>query len=269
MGKNARVLLLSILLVGTGCSTTLAVAVNNQIDANMKALNDSPPQIEILDAGQLATVRTIAVVPFRDISWKEDTVFDVFRDHSVMAGRMMMSWPGAGALAAEQFENAFLAHRTLEVLQRTRMARVMDEVALRGLTGEVLPEVLAGIAGADAVLLGSVTTAYMYRSDTPEVKALAVFGVNLRLVDTRNGKILAFGRDVVGTSDFYVEYSQLVAESANRLAGRISKEIRAAQKSHPTAKAPEREDHLKGLAPAEPAPAPTPAAPPRAPAPSD
>jgi curli biogenesis system outer membrane secretion channel CsgG len=231
------------------CTAMMAGIANGEIEKNIDQLNEEPPALEVLVPDQLATVKKVAVIPFRDISWREEPTFEVFKGDGLMEGQMSMGYPQMGDMAAEHFENALLSTRTVDVLERSRMHLVLDESAAKISMGEALPEIAAGLAGADAVILGSITTAYMYRSNTPQVISVVVFGITLRVVDARDGRILAYASDVVGQSGIYLEFSSFVAQSTRRLAGILADEIKKARRKHPEARAPQRPEHMRSLQP--------------------
>ncbi|MEW5848710.1 MAG: CsgG/HfaB family protein [Myxococcota bacterium] len=232
-----------------GCSFLTIPPSNMMMSQSMREADARGAVVEVVRPEQLATVRTLAVPPFRDSSWTPGNELEVFRDDSAMRGRMFFPHRAAGEQIAERFEEYFLATKVVDVVERSRLAAVLQEQALGPTDGtkggqEMLPEVSAGLAGADAVLLGSTTSAFHYVGDRPGVYQMAQIGVHVRLVDKRSGQILAWGEDTAAEASAYVDDQDLITRLATRLTRKVADAILAARKQFPQQAAPERAPHM-------------------------
>lgn len=230
----------------TGCSVPYGIFSARLMEERAREMDASPALLEVVAPESLASVKRIAVVEFRDISYREGGTAPIFTG-SPLEGRVLWNHDSAGLIVAEHFEEQLLRTRTVEVVERSRLALVLEEQALQqsGVTGEPLPEVLAGTAGADAVLLGTITTGAIYQPNDPNIPSAASFAVTIRLVDTRDGRILAFGREsLLRSAPLMPEIQEVLSTLAARLVERLADQIREARRAHPNARPPSREDYM-------------------------
>ncbi len=214
------VLALSLAVSSSACVSSI---INSHLEEEVAATDAQQPSIEVLFPRELAAVRRVAVLPFENDAWHTKEPLEVYRGDSHMKGRVFSSHTEVGKLLAERFEESLLKAHVLEVVERSRLASVLNEQALQQkLSPSKYPEMVAAGAGADAVLLGTVTMDMTYLPDDPEILSLGMFAVHMRLVDTHTGRILLFGRDTLGMTASIVNDEVIVSRLSERLAKNLS-----------------------------------------------
>ncbi len=237
------------------CHLPYIYFANGVVESSAEETNAKGPTLDIVvDAKRLATVKRVAVVPFRDLSYRDDEPLAVFPDQ-LLSGIVTWNHDSAGELFAEHFEEVLLTSGAVEVVERSRLKAVFDEKALQAagvVSDAMLPDVVAGSAGADAVLVGTITQGTLYRPDRAEVVGSQMLGVSVRLIDTRDGRILAAGRDFMMDAERIPEPQRLMRTIAERVLKPLTDALSAAHKANPDVEMPEREDYMAPPAPAVP-----------------
>ncbi|MFH1809146.1 MAG: CsgG/HfaB family protein [Pseudomonadota bacterium] len=237
----SRILYPSILMLALTSSACMAGLVNEEFRRMADEIKARPPQLEVLDMSQLASVKRVAVMPFRNLAFGTEGPMEVYRGDGLMAGRVFFAHNGIEELIAERFEELLLKDRAVEVVERCRIAAVLheQELAQSGVVkSEMMPEMVAASAGADAVLLGTITMEMIYMPDSPDLMSMGMFAIHVRLVDARDGKILAFGRDSFSNVERNINDEQMISELSARLAASLSAAIAEAHKTYPEAVRP-------------------------------
>ena len=245
MPPRMRLALVLPLSLCAACAWPVIAMSRSVLQARAAEVNAGGPSLDVAAPVQLATVRRVAVMEFRDLSFRDDKDV-VYPDHP-LEGRMLYNHPAAGLIFAEHFEEQLLKGGVVEVAERGRMAAVLHEQALQqtGVTDGPLPEIVAGTAGADAVLLGTITQGLVYQPNDPAVPYFTTFAVHVRLVDTRDGRILAFGHDTILDVAQLPDVQATIRAVAQRLGTALGDAIADARRAHPRAQAPEREEYMK------------------------
>ncbi|MGA1354996.1 MAG: hypothetical protein ACO32I_09515, partial [Candidatus Limnocylindrus sp.] len=119
-----------------GCSLAYVLAAERAVDERARSIEEKSPVFEVVAPEALATVRRVAVVDFRDISYRENGYTEVYPG-TPMQGRLIWNHDAASLMLAEHFENQLLTSRAVEVVERSRLTMVLDEQALQasGITG--------------------------------------------------------------------------------------------------------------------------------------
>jgi len=214
-----------------------------------KHLQAIEPKTMILIPQQLATINRIAVMPLDNLFGDEQIKqIKMWPKDLAVSGVMFASNKDTGRIISEYIEEHLLERGAVDVVERSRLNLVLKEQSLMqsGLGGDYIPEIVAATAGADAILLGAIVVGAMYMPDRSSIMTSYRLHIKVRLVDTRNGKVLLAISDrqhfASLNPDDIVELNDFMAQ---RVAKFISDSIKHARKKYPNAKPPTGATYLK------------------------
>jgi len=223
--------------------------------ANFMAINHSKhlraiePKTMTLMPQQLATIKRIAVMPLENLFGDERiALIKMWPKDLALSGVMFASNEKTGRIISEYIEEHILELGTVDVVERSRLNLVLKEQSLMqsGLGGNNIPEIVAATAGADAILLGAIVVGASYMPDRASIMTSYRLHIKVRLVDTRNGKVLLAISDrqhfASLNPDDVVELNDFIAQ---RVAKSISESIKQAREKYPNAKPPTGATYLK------------------------
>ena len=243
----------------SSCSVLIApiapLAANYMLSNHSKHLQAIEPKTMILIPQQLATIKRIAVMPLENLFGDERiALIKMWPKDLAVSGVMFASNKKTGRIISEYIEENLLELGTIDVVERSRLNLVLKEQSLMqsGLGGDYIPEIVAATAGADAILLGAIVVGAMYMPDRSSIMTSYRLHIKVRLVDTRNGKVLLAISDrqhfASLNPDDVVELNDFTAQ---RVAKFISDSIKHARKKFPNATPPTGATYLKTSATVE------------------
>ena len=239
----------------SSCSLMMApvisVIANDMATKESKALRAKEPKTKVLLPKQIATVKRVAVMPFENL-FEDDKVNNVriFPKDYVLSGTFYPTSKNTGRIVSEIIEEKLLELRIVDVVERSRLSLILKEQNLMqsGVGGDVIPEIVAATAGAEAILLGSIVAGGLFIPDRFPIKFAGKIYLKARLVDTRNGKILLTVSDnQTYVSNLPTGLVVMVDHISKRIVDSIGAAFHDSRKNYPDAKPPTRIDFLKPI----------------------
>jgi hypothetical protein len=181
--------------------------------------------VYVHDLAKLKQVKKVIIPDFRVIF--PTTIHGLFKvfDGSAHEGILFVGDQGMGTLIAEQFEEELLRTRKIEVLERNQLQRILNEMNLQ-INGFIdNPGFQPGkFAGADAAILGTITSSMYYMPDDPMLQGFESVSFRLRVIDLRTGAILMLYRDRRLVHGQNVDEDALLREFAKRFVEALKKQ---------------------------------------------
>lgn len=221
----------SLLTLASGC----AAVVSGMMDQVIRQHNADGPTFFVPQPAVLAKVHKIVVPDFRVryASGQKDAI-TVYAG-SPGEGKLWQAAPEFGSVVAEFLEEALLRLPGIDVLERNQLKHLLAEQHMQ-MSGLVdAPTLTSGqLDGADAILLGTLTQGQLYSPRDPLIPSLLVFGLHVRLLDLRTGRILMVYRDRQMASGTFPDLDRLL----DRLANRFTERLQAARQPEPVPATP-------------------------------
>jgi len=224
------------------------IIANIMVAKQNKILRSTKPKMTVLLPQQIATVKRMAVMSFENLFEDENIKEIRFLPKDIaLSGTMYPTNKNGGRIVSEVIEEKLLELGTVDIVERSRLNLILKEQSLMqsGIGGDVIPEIVAATAGAEAILLGSIIAGGLFIPDKFPLKFGGNLYIKTRLVDTRNGRILLTISDNQG----YVSSTPSgLVEMVDHISKRIVDSINAAfidsRKKYPAAKPPTGADYL-------------------------
>ena len=206
----------------TGCA---AYFQTEALDNMAKRFNDSGSDLYIHDLARLKQTKKIIVPDFRVIFPTDmKGAFKTFEGTSY-EGTTFIGDAGLGIILAEHFEEELIKSRTIEVLERNQLQRILNELNLQ-MNGFIdSPNFQPGkLAGADTAILGTVTSSMYFMPNNPMLQTMHIVSFRLRVIDLKTGNILMLYRDKHMTHGEFIDEEKVFREFAVRFVETLKKQ---------------------------------------------